>query len=70
MKEIAGYEIDTSRVLAIGDNIQTDLLGAQNENYDCLFVASGVHTGNSAQVRELLEKHGIFAKYMLSSLSW
>ncbi len=70
LKEIAGYDIETARVLAIGDNIQTDLLGAQNENYDCLFVASGVHTGNAAQVRELLEKHGIFAKYMLSSLSW
>ena len=70
IKEISGYEIDSSRILAIGDNIQTDMLGAQNENYDCLFIASGVHDGNTSQVRELLEKHGIFVKYMLSSLSW
>ena len=70
LTEIAGYEIDAARILAIGDNIQTDLVGAQNENYDCLFVASGVYDGNSVQIRGLLEKNGIFVKYMLSSLSW
>ena len=70
LKEIAGYEIDRSRVLAIGDNIHTDLLGAQNQNYDCMFVASGIHDSNSVQVRGLLEKHGIFVKYMLPSLAW
>lgn len=70
LKEISGYDIDPSRILAIGDNIQTDLLGAQNENYDCLFVASGVHDGNAEQVTELLGQHGIFVKYMLSSLHW
>lgn len=70
LKEVAGYEVETSRVLAIGDNIHTDLLGAQNENYDCLFVADGVHDANTAQVNALLGKHGIFVKYMLSSLRW
>jgi HAD superfamily hydrolase (TIGR01459 family) len=70
LKEISGYEIDKTRVLAIGDNIHTDLLGAQNQNYDCLFVADGVHESNSAAVKGLLSKHGIFVKYMLSSLAW
>ena len=70
IKEISGYEIPRERVLAIGDNIHTDLLGAQNQNYDCMFVATGIHDSNSAQVRGLLEKHGIFVKYMLSSLAW
>ena len=70
LKEIAGYEISRSRVLAIGDNIHTDLLGAQNQSYDCMFVASGIHDSNSVQVRGLLEKHGIFVKYMLPSLAW
>jgi HAD superfamily hydrolase (TIGR01459 family) len=69
-KEIAGYDIDKSRVLAIGDNIHTDLLGAQNQAYDCLFVADGVHENNAFAVKDLLRKHGIFVKYMLSSLSW
>jgi len=70
LKELTGYELDRSRVLAIGDNIHTDLLGAQNQNYDALFVADGLSIGNSGAVANLLEKHGIYVKYMLSTLSW
>lgn len=70
LAEIAGYEIDKSRLLAIGDNIHTDLLGAQNQGLDSLFIADGVHSANAAQVREILQKHGIFVKYMLPSLRW
>jgi len=68
--ELAGYEIDRSKVLTIGDNIQTDLLGAQNQNYDALFVADGLDAGNADAVANLLEKHNIYVKYMLSSLTW
>lgn len=70
LKEIAGYDIDKSKVLAVGDNIHTDLLGAQNEGYDCLFVADGVHENNAFAVKDLLRKHGILVKYMLPSLTW
>lgn len=70
LKELTGFELDRSRVLAIGDNIHTDLLGAQNQNYDALFVADGLSTGNSGAVANVLEKHGIYVKYMLSTLSW
>lgn len=70
LKELTGYELDRSRVLAIGDNIHTDLLGAQNQNYDALFVADGLSVGNSGAVANVLEKHGIYVKYMLSTLSW
>ena len=70
LKELMGYELDRSRVLAIGDNIHTDLLGAQNQNYDALFVADGLSIGNSDAVANVLEKHGIYVKYMLSTLSW
>jgi len=68
--ELMGYELDRSRVLAIGDNIHTDLLGAQNQSYDALFVADGLSVGNSGAVANVLEKHGIYVKYMLSTLSW
>jgi HAD superfamily hydrolase (TIGR01459 family) len=70
LAEIAGYDVDRSRVLAIGDNVHTDLLGAQNQNYPSLFVSSGIHGGNAAPLKILLEKHGIMVKYMLSSLTW
>lgn len=43
LAQIAGCEIAPSRVLAIGDGIETDLLGAQNEGLDALFIAGGMH---------------------------
>ena len=70
LAELTGYELDCSRVLAIGDNIHTDLLGAQNQNYDALFIADGLSVGNSGAVANVLEKHDIYVKYMLSTLSW
>ena len=70
LEEVTGYTPDASKVLAVGDNIHTDLLGAQNEGYDCLFIADGVHAKNARQINTILSKHGIFVKYMLSSLYW
>jgi len=70
LTELTGYELDRSRVLVIGDNIHTDLLGAQNQNYDALFIADGLSVGNSGAVANVLDKHGIYVKYMLSTLSW
>lgn len=70
LTELTGYELDRSRVLVIGDNIHTDLLGAQNQNYDALFIADGLSVGNSDAVANVLEKHDIYVKYMLSTLSW
>ena len=34
-----------SEVLAIGDSLQTDLLGAARMGFDCLFVTGGIHAG-------------------------
>lgn len=70
LREVTGYDITADRILAIGDNIHTDLLGAQREDYDCLFVADGVHAGNEAKLKTLLGEHGISAKYMADKLMW
>jgi HAD superfamily hydrolase (TIGR01459 family) len=32
-------------VLAIGDSLQTDVLGAARMGFDCVFVAGGIHSG-------------------------
>ena len=34
-----------SEVLAIGDSLQTDVLGAARMGFDCLFVTGGIHAG-------------------------
>jgi len=70
MDEHLGYVPDASRVLAIGDNIHTDLLGAQNEGYDCLFIGDGLDSGNSEQVFDLIREHGITARYAMNRLAW
>ena len=36
-------EVATSRVLAIGDSVRTDLEGANANGFRCLFVTSGIH---------------------------
>lgn len=33
------------RVLAIGDGLQTDVLGAARMGFDCIFVTGGIHAG-------------------------
>ena len=40
---LAGGAIDKSRILCIGDGIGTDVTGANAQNLDCLFIASGMH---------------------------
>jgi HAD superfamily hydrolase (TIGR01459 family) len=39
----AGRKIATSRVLAVGDSVRTDLKGARTIGVDFLFVTSGIH---------------------------
>ena len=70
LRELLGYDMTADRILTIGDNIHTDLLGAQQEDYDCLFVANGVHTGNETKLKALLRDHSISARYMAPDLSW
>ncbi len=70
LEEVMGYAPTQDRVLAIGDNIFTDLLGAQTEGYDCLFVADGLYADTQEKLTGLLKEHGIIARYMAPKLNW
>ena len=48
----AGRAIDRARILAIGDGPTTDVKGAADNGFDCLFVAAGLGAG------ELLDADG------------
>ena len=65
-----GYDIPKDRILCIGDNVHTDLLGAQQEDYDSYFVQDGLKTDMTKAFTDLLKKHNISARYLTDKLRW
>lgn len=55
--ELAGSP-PRSAVLAIGDGLQTDVLGAASFGIDCVFVTGGIHAGEPFP-HDFAEKHGL-----------
>jgi HAD superfamily hydrolase (TIGR01459 family) len=63
------------KVLVIGDNIRTDIKGANNMNFDSLFITSGVHKDEflSSQYKnydKILNKYGTKTNYYQEKLFW
>ena len=61
------------KVLAIGDNLRTDIKGANNLNKDCLFVSDGVHRSEFSannELSNLLIKYKVKANYFQKQLQW
>ena len=61
------------KVLAIGDNLRTDIKGANNLNIDSLFIHSGVHRNEFKTDKDLLallEKYGVKTNYFQKELHW
>jgi len=61
--------------LAIGDNIRTDIKGANNMKFDSLFITSGVHKDefinlSSGDYDEILKKYKTKTNYYLEKLTW
>jgi HAD superfamily hydrolase (TIGR01459 family) len=77
---LLGREPDRARLLAIGDGLRTDVLGANGQGVDVLFTAaSGIHArevlgvdGRLAhdRVQDLLKGAGAHAAYALAELAW
>lgn len=73
----AGRAIAPGRILAIGDGIGTDVRGANNQQIDCLFIASGMHGENlssggrldPAKVKDALAADGAHARYVMAALA-
>lgn len=58
--ELTGREPERARVLAIGDGLTTDVMGANREGLQALFVASGIH-GASLHERAGLDRDKVEA---------
>jgi len=69
MQEVSGHIPHADRILMIGDNIFTDLIGAEREGYGTLYIQDGLH-GRDAELAAVLRKHGIRADYIAPQLVW
>ena len=61
------------KVLAIGDNLRTDIKGANNLNIDCIFITEGVHRDeykDTSELESLLEKYKVKANFFQKELEW
>ena len=69
MEEVTGYVPPAERILFIGDNIFTDLVGAAREGFGSLYIQDGLH-GRGDELAAVLKKHGIRADYTARRLVW
>jgi len=61
------------KVLAIGDNLRTDIKGANNLNIDSIFITEGVHRqeiGDSTKLDALLTKYKVKTNFYQKELTW
>lgn len=61
------------KVLAIGDNLRTDIKGANNLNIDSLFIYNGVHKNEIKKKEDLtalLKKYNVKTSFFQKELEW
>ena len=63
------------RILVIGDNIYTDIKGANNMKFDSLFITNGIHKNEFLDLElknydKILQKYGTTANYYQKRLTW
>lgn len=78
-ESLLGRAVDRSRVLCIGDGVVTDVLGANQQALDCLFIAQGIHgdaaRGSNGRIDpalagDLLKAETAYARYVALDLVW
>ena len=63
---------DKKKIIAIGDNLRTDIKGANNMNYDSLIITSGVHNKEfeKEDIEKVLKNYNAKATFFQSMLKW
>ena len=72
--EVYNQSIDNinKKILSIGDNLNTDIKGANLLNYDSLLISNGVHKNEILEngIEELSKKYESIINYIQSDLKW
>ena len=60
------------KVIAIGDNLRTDIKGANNMNYDSLVITDGIHKKEFEKegIEKVLKNYNVKATFSQSILKW
>ena len=59
------------KVICIGDNLNTDIKGANLQNFDSLLINNGIHKNEiSYGIKELTKKYNVNINYTQSELKW
>lgn len=77
-EEAAGHPIDRSRILAIGDSVRTDAIGAAGFGMDLLFITGSIHAGeldafgrpDPASIRALVAPTRARLAGYMTNLAW
>ena len=64
--------IKDKKVLCIGDNLNTDIKGANVQNFDSLLITNGVHRKEILEIElnEVLKKYKVNVDYIQKNLKW
>jgi len=60
------------KILAIGDNLNTDIKGANLLNYDCLLISNGIHKDeiNNKGIEKVAKEYEVIVNFIQSDLKW
>ena len=64
---------DKEKVIAIGDNLRTDIKGANNMKIDSVFILDGIHRSecqNEKNLFELSKKYQVNLNFFQNQLIW
>jgi len=63
--------IKNKKVICIGDSLNTDIKGANIQNFDSLLITSGIHKNEiSNGIEKLVKKHEVNVNYIQKDLKW
>jgi len=64
--------IKNKKVLCIGDNLNTDIKGANNQNFSSLLISNGIHRKEikNENLEKIIEKYNTQVDYIQSKLQW
>ena len=72
--EVYNQSIDNKnkKILSIGDNLNTDIKGANLLNYDSLLISNGIHKNeiNEEGIEKISKTYEVICNYIQSELKW